>query len=161
MFEGFAKFAKDKKDVRLDFYNEGNQQEELEQLVVELGIKEKVKFLGMADRKELAKSIPKYHIFALPSLNEGMSNSLLESLACGLAIIATDVGGTKELVNDSNGIIVEKESSEDIFNALEKLYKDRGLLESMGEKGRKKAEDMSWGSVAKEYIHLYSQIGNK
>jgi glycosyltransferase involved in cell wall biosynthesis len=158
LIEGFAKFAKNKKDVRLDFYNEGNQQEELEQFVVELGIKEKVKFLGMADRKELAKSIPKYHIFALPSLNEGMSNSLLESLACGLAVIATDVGGTKELVDETNGIIVEKESSEEIFNALERLYKDRGLLESMGAKSRKKAEGMSWSSVAKEYMKLYKEI---
>lgn len=160
LIEGFASFAKGKKNVRLDFYNEGNQHEELKQLVKGLGIEEKVRFLGMADRNELAKSIPKYHIFALPSLNEGMSNSLLESLACGLAVIATNVGGTKELVDDTNGIIVEKENGDEIFNALEKLYKERKLLESMGRKSREKAKYMSWESVAKEYIKLYKTVKN-
>jgi glycosyltransferase involved in cell wall biosynthesis len=87
-----------------------------------------------------------------------MSNSLLEAMASGLAVIATDVGGTKELVDNSNGVIVEKESVEDIYNALEKLYKDKNMLKKMGEISREKTENMTWGNMADSYLKLYEDI---
>ncbi len=158
LIKAFSKFSKGKDDVELRFYGDGNQREKLEDLVKELGIEDKVKFFGETDREDIAKVIPTAHVFVLPSKNEGMSNSLLEAMASGLAVIATDVGGTKELVNSSNGIIVEKESVNDIYNALEKLYSNRELVKDMGIESRKKAEDMSWEKMGESYLRLYNSI---
>jgi glycosyltransferase involved in cell wall biosynthesis len=160
LIEAFGKFQGGKDDASLIFYGDGSQRDELENMVKELGIQDKVEFLGEASREDIARNIPKYHVFVLPSKNEGMSNSLLEAMASGLAVIATDVGGTKELVDNSNGIIVDKESVEDIYNSLEKLYSNRGLLERMGRESRKKAESMSCERMAREYVKLYRNINN-
>ena len=86
-----------------------------------------------------------------------MSNSLLEAMSGGLAIVATDVGGTKELVDESNGIIIKKESSFDILRALEKLRNNKGLLKEMKNNSRKKAELMSWKKSADKYLEIYRQ----
>jgi glycosyltransferase involved in cell wall biosynthesis len=158
LIKAFAQFAKDKEDVELRLFGGGNQRDELEMLVKDLNIEDKVKFFGEKKREELAVEVPKCQVFALPSKNEGMSNSLLEAMASGLAVIATDVGGTKELVDNSNGVIVEKESVEDIYNALEKLYKDKNMLKKMGEISREKTENMTWGNMADSYLKLYEDI---
>ena len=126
-------------------------------MVWEFGIEQKVKFFGETLRSDIAKLIPSAHVFALPSKNEGMSNSLLEAMASGLAVIATDVGGTKELVDEKNGVIVEKESVEDIYEALEKLYKDKRMVLEMGEESRKRTEGMSWRKMADSYTQLYEK----
>jgi glycosyltransferase involved in cell wall biosynthesis len=157
LIDAFGEFQKGKDNVRLMFYGDGDQREELEGMVRELGIQDKVEFKGEASREEIAKNIPKYHVFVLPSKNEGMSNSLLEAMASGLAIIATDVGGTKELVDSRNGFVVKKEDSREIKGALERLYNDRELLIRMGRESRKKAEGMSWESMAGEYVKLYRE----
>ncbi len=161
LIKAFGKFSKKKNDVELRLYGDGSQREELEDLVQELGIEKKVKFFGETKREDMAKYISKGHVFALPSKNEGMSNSLLEAMASGLAVIATDVGGTKELVDEKNGFVVEKESVDDIYDALKKLYSKRDLLERMGKESRKRTEEMSWENMAEEYLSLYSNITNE
>lgn len=155
LIEAFGEFQNGKENVRLLFYGDGDQREELEAMVEELNIQDKVEFKGEASREDIAKNIPRCHVFVLPSKNEGMSNSLLEAMASGLAIIATDVGGTKELVDSRNGFVVKKENSEEIKEGLERLYSDRELLESMGKESRRKAEGMSWDNMAGEYVKLY------
>lgn len=158
LIEAFAEFQKNKEDVSLLFYGDGEQRDELGEMVKNLKIEKKVKFLGEVSRGEISNNIPKYHVFVLPSKNEGMSNSLLEAMASGLAVIATDVGGTKELVDSKNGFVVKKEDSDSIKEGLERLYNDRGLLHRMGIESRRKAESMSWESMAEEYVKLYEEI---
>jgi glycosyltransferase involved in cell wall biosynthesis len=158
LIEAFGEFQKGKDNVRLIFYGDGDQREELESMVGELNIQDKTKFEGEASREDIAESIPRCHVFVLPSKNEGMSNSLLEAMASGLAIIATDVGGTKELVDSSNGIVVEKENSREIKEGLERLYNDRELVNRMGRESRKKAEVMSWERMGQSYFNLYKEI---
>jgi len=111
-----------------------------------------VKFLGRLEKRELVKELQKSDVFVLPSLNEGMSNSVLEAMACGLPLIVTDVGGSKELV-DGNGFIIEKGSVESIKNVLNKI--NRKDLVKMGKKSREIAEGMSWKEVGKEYEGVY------
>jgi L-malate glycosyltransferase len=157
LIEAFGEFQNGKENVRLIFYGDGDQREELEDMVEELDIKDKVEFKGEASREDISKNISKCHLFVLPSKNEGMSNSLLEAMASGLAIIATDVGGTKELVDSKNGFVVKKEDSREIKEGLERLYNDRELLIRMGKESRRKAEGMSWGNMAREYLDLYKK----
>ncbi len=158
LIRAFAEFSKGKKDVRLKLYGGGDQKETLESLANELGVGEKVTFLGEQPREVVYEDIGEYSVFVIPSKNEGMSNSLLEAMARGLPVIATDVGGTRELVNERNGFIVEKENIEQISEALEELYNNRELVEKMGRASRESVRDLSWEKIAEQYIELYKKV---
>ncbi len=134
--------------------------DELIQLVKEERLEEQIQFVGNIERDKIADFYRRGDVFALPSLNEGMSNSLLEAMASGLAVVATKTGGTAELVDESSGLIVKKKSAQSIQIALEKLYQNREKLATMKSKSRQKAEQMSWKKVAEEYQGLYKKVNS-
>ncbi|HNZ25783.1 MAG TPA: glycosyltransferase family 4 protein [Spirochaetota bacterium] len=160
LIDGFIEFAKGKNDVKLIVIGDGNQKEELISLVSENGEKDKIEFLGKINHDNLPKHYQSSDVFCLPFLNEGMSNALLEAMASGLAILATDTGGTKELIDESNGIIIQKESKKAITDSLNLLYNNRDLLTKMGYNSRLKAETMSWKKCAEKYIETYGGVKN-
>jgi glycosyltransferase involved in cell wall biosynthesis len=120
------------------------------------GVDGKVDFLGSVSHDKLTELYRSADVFVLPSLNEGMSNSLLEAMASGLAIIATDTGGTGELVDGQNGVIVAQNSAAEIYDALEKIYNDREALNKMKISSREKVADFSWAKVGDRYKDLYN-----
>ena len=116
--------------------------------------KVEVNFWGKKEHHEIAALLKKADVFVLPSLNEGMSNSVLEAMACGLPIIATDTGGTAELIKN-NGAIVEKGSVESLRLAVDAYIKDRGLVYEQGVISRNLAMDLGWEIGAIKYLELY------
>ena len=158
LIEAFGKFCKGKDDVELRLYGGGDKREMLEGIVKNLGIEGKITFLGEQPREVVYEDIGGYSVFVIPSKNEGMSNSMLEAIARGLPIIATNVGGTRELVDERNGFVVEKENTEQICEALEKLYNNKELVEKMGRASREKVRDLSWDRIAEQYIELYRKV---
>ena len=157
LIEGFAKLNKKHGETRLVLIGSGDLEDELKKLVGSLGIEKKVNFVGMKSNEWIAKNLPKYHVFVLPSLNEGMSNAALEALSSGLPLILTDTGGTKEMLK-GNGFIIEKKNSEQIYEKLEELYSNKPLRDEMGRKSRGIAESMSWSNVAAEYLRVYNSL---
>lgn len=146
-------------NIQVRIMGEGNAQEELENLAKTLKIEKNVEFLGRIPREETAPYYQEAGIFVLPSLNEGMSNAMLEALASGLPIISTDTGGADELIKEGiNGYIVKFKDSADIAEKLEKLINSPELTGLMGIESRKIAETMSWGKVAGQYAGLYKKI---
>jgi L-malate glycosyltransferase len=142
----------------LTVIGEGDEKEDLERLAEKLKIQDKIIFLGRIDYKKIAAYYQEASAFILPSLNEGMSNAMLEALASGLPIIATDTGGTRELVSDGeNGFIIKMKDSEDIARKLEVLINDSDLRLKMSTKSRKKALEMSWENVALKYYEIYKK----
>jgi len=137
---------------------EGNEKENLENLSKKLGIKDKIIFLGRVEYNKINAYYQEASVFVLPSLNEGMSNAMLEALASGLPIIATDTGGTRELVSDGeNGFIIKMKDSNDIANKIEVLIKDEDLRLKMAKKSREKALQLSWKNVAAKYYEIYKK----
>lgn len=125
-------------------------------LAQQLNINRSVKFLGVKTKNELVKIYNQSMIFVLPSLNEGMSNALLEAMACGLPVIVTNVGGTQELIKD-NGLIVRSRSIKEIKKALETYANDQQLLNSHSRQSIKIARQFSWQKTADKYFRLYKQ----
>jgi L-malate glycosyltransferase len=159
LVEAVSILAPKYENIRLKIMGDGNERENLEKLVEKLKLKDKIQFLGRIPREKTPAYYQEASVFVLPSLNEGMSNAMLEALASGLPILATDTGGAKELVADGeNGYILKMKNSKDIAEKLEGLIKDENLRKQMGEASRARAEKLSWKNVAGEYESLYHKI---
>lgn len=147
--------------ARLLIVGDGNEKKSLEDLVQGLGIKDKVEFAGAIAHENVLAYYQRANIFVLPSLNEGMSNVMLEALAVGLPVVATDTGGTKELLtNNVNGLVVKMKDSNDLAEKIEKLILSPELEKTMSLESRKLAQTLSWGKVAGEYVELYRKTIN-
>ncbi|MFZ2187726.1 MAG: glycosyltransferase family 4 protein [Candidatus Moraniibacteriota bacterium] len=148
--------------IELWIAGEGDETESLKALSRELGIDTKVKFFGRVAHENVAAHYQTADIFCLPSLNEGMSNTMLEALASGMPIVATVTGGTEELVGDGeNGFFIKQHSAEDIAAKLEALISDDALRARFGQASRVRAETMSWKNVAAAYCDLYQEAAQK
>ncbi len=111
--------------------------EELHALTGELGITDSVSFAGcIQDQQHFLQSAS---VFVLPSRSEGFSNAIIEAMAASLPVIATDVGGNAEAVeNGKTGFIVAPEDSEGIAAALLRLLRDPVKATAMGVAGRRR-----------------------
>lgn len=159
LIEAVAKLAPKHSDLQLKIMGEGDAQKELEKMVVDLNLQNQVEFLGRIPREETAPYYQEADVFVLPSLNEGMSNAMLEALSSGLPLLATDTGGSDELIREGeNGFIIKMKDSADIAEKIGKLINDPELVKKMGEASRKKAEGMNWKSVARQYYELYNKL---
>ncbi len=141
-------------DNELVIVGNGNLMDELKNLAKELGVNKRVKFTGEVEHEKIVEYYHDADIFVLPSLNEGMSNTILEAMACGLPIITTDTGGTRLLVKD-NGFLVPMKNSNAIADAIKKY--DNKLLKMHGKRSREIVEKMGWNKIAGEYFKTYQK----
>lgn len=140
-------------NMELWVVGEGPEQKDLIQLVKYLGMEKEVRFWGHRSKSELLDYYRRASVFVLLSENEGMSNTVLEAMACGLPILTTATGGSEDLIR-GNGVIVQKDVQV-IADLLQELMKTPARLEEMGVNSRKIAEGMGWGRVAEEYFKIY------
>ncbi|HEX7586652.1 MAG TPA: glycosyltransferase [Patescibacteria group bacterium] len=159
LIEAMEKLVQKHPDLSLQIVGEGDAKAELEKQSQGANLGSKVEFKGRIPHENLPEIYNSADVFVLPSLNEGMSNTMLEALASGLPIVATDTGGSKELISEGkNGFMIKMKDSGDIAEKLEKLIADPELARSMEEKSRAIAESMSWEKVAQNYYGLYKTI---
>lgn len=127
--------------VKCVFAGVGRVKDELQFRASQMGLGHKIKFAGFQD--DAADAIRSLDIVAHPSLHtEGLPNSLLEAMACGVPVVATPVAGIPEAVVDGvTGILVPPRDPSQIANALISLIGDRERMRQMGLAGRKRAEE--------------------
>jgi glycosyltransferase involved in cell wall biosynthesis len=141
-------------DFQLTLIGDGDQEENLKNLAKELGISKKVKFLGAVPHSKIAKHYQENDLFVLPSLNEGMSNTILEAMACGLPIITTNTGGAKELIK-KNGFKIKPGSVEELKKNIALYIGKTSLLKSQSNISRENTKKLSWKSIANNYLYIY------
>ncbi|MFT6792623.1 MAG: glycosyltransferase involved in cell wall biosynthesis [Rubritalea sp.] len=113
---------------------------------------------SISDPSELMELLSACDVLLCPSYAEGMPTVILEAMARGLAIIATDVGATSVMVNSANGILLDECSSDKIASALTALLHipDEKLL-SLKYESLNKVKQFSWNCIAKATLKLISQ----
>lgn len=110
------------------------------------------------DRSDIAELLPQFDIFALPSQAEGISNTLLEAMACGCAPVVTDVGGNPELVEpEVNGLLVPARDSDAFAAALARLVRDPDMRQKCAARSLARArEQFSLEGMVASYGRLYA-----
>ena len=138
---------------------DGPERPELERQAAELGVGERLRFVGCRSSDEIPTWMGAADILVLPSRSEGRPNVVLEAQACGLPVVATRVGGTPELVCDGKtGLLVESEDVAGLADALQRLRIDRGLREALGRAGREQADGMTWAVSAEKMAAIYRDL---
>lgn len=135
----------------------GPEAESLARLAGDLGIAGRVRLLGAVPPGNMGDLYRAADVFVLPSLEEGMSNALLEAVSHGLPVIVTDTGGTAELAQ-GNGRIVGRGDPEGIARALAELERDPALRGRMSAAGLDIARRFTWKAAADAYADLYREI---
>jgi len=119
---------------------EGSYKRELEAQAVRLGLGERVLFTGF--RSDVPELLNEVSVSVLPSLSEGLSNAVLESMAAGVPVVATAVGGNPEAVEDGvSGILVPPRDAGALSNAICALLGDGELAMRLGRAGRQRVID--------------------
>ena len=119
-----------------------------------------VQFLGFVSDENLFKMYKTHHVFVLPTLFEGMPTVILEAMTEGMPVIVTDVGATKELVDETNGYIIEKKNVADLvqkFIAFHDLSPSDKAKMSEASLERVKTR-FAWSQVAKQHEDLFKGI---
>ena len=111
------------------------------------------------DARELMMVLDHCDVLVCPSYSEGMPNVIMEGMARGLAILATDVGAVKALVNEDNGVLLESVSVEGIVQALNHFNSmPASSLNSMRINSQEKIQSFTWSSLEAQYDRFLAQI---
>jgi glycosyltransferase involved in cell wall biosynthesis len=158
LIEGFRAVAAARPDVDLLMVGDGPLRGELEALAVELGLTGRVHFLGVRD--DVPDLLRAADVFALTSLSEAASLTLMEAMASGLPVVVTDVGGNPELVRDGvDGLLVPRGDRRAIGSALLKILDDPALASAMGQAGRTSADRrFRLARTVENYLDLFRQV---
>ncbi len=139
------------------FLGEGELQKKMEDRALELGIRDRVVFLGW--RPDVASVMSTFDVFAFPSLNEGMGKALVEAMAMGKPVVASNVSGIRDLVVDGeNGFLVPPARTEMLAQRITHLLENPQLRQAFGEAGRKIAWRYTAESMVKEIDELYGEL---
>lgn len=126
-------------DVRIDLIGEGPDRQHLQYIADDLGMSDRVAFLGYQAAPAIAGRLRGAGIFLHTSSSEGISNAVLEAMASGVPVITTDAGGMTEAVRDGvDGLVVPIRDHNATAHALVRLATDEGLRSRLGAAGRER-----------------------
>jgi sugar transferase (PEP-CTERM/EpsH1 system associated) len=144
--------------LRLLLVGDGPLFDALRQTAQELGIAELLWMPG--DRDDVPQLLAMMDIFVLPSLAEGISNTILEAMATGLPVVATATGGNPELVSDGdNGYLVPVSDPQALAARLQAMLQDPQRMRAMGRRGREIIDQrFSWDRTVERYLSIYDEV---
>lgn len=129
-------------ELELRLAGDGPRKQELINLAHELGISDRVVFLGFVTEDEVIRELQDSDLFVLPSFVEGLPVSAMEAMAVGVPVISTNIAGTSELIEDGKtGLLVRPSDSEAIADAIIRMINDYDFRLSAAELGRRKVVD--------------------
>jgi glycosyltransferase involved in cell wall biosynthesis len=157
LLKSLSNLAKERTDFSIDIIGDGPKKEEYEKLAFTLGINNKVAFHGIKTKEEIARFMQNADFFVLPSIWEGLPCVLIESMASGLPIVATNVGGIPEIINKKTGVLVPPSNVKALSKAIDYMldhYKEYSNREiALYAKNR-----FSYEMIAKALFNIYKSL---
>lgn len=145
-------------ESRFIVIGDGTEKDYLMKLAITLGISEKIIFVGNIGN--IKDYLTASDVYVCSSLSEGFSNSILEAMAMGLPVVATDVGGNREaIVDNESGFLVPSLDYRGIASKVIELYRNHDLKNEMGAKGRIIVEErFTFERMMREHEELYLDL---
>ncbi len=149
--------------LKLVIIGKGSGEGDLKELTQQLNLSNDIEFKGYVNPKEIYLHHQQSDLTVFLSRLEGFGVSLIEAMACGKCVVASNVGGHKELVQDGiNGFLVPPEDIDASVNVLEKVIKDDDLRKKVGIAARKTVEEkFDWNNNVQQMIRIYDDILSK
>jgi glycosyltransferase involved in cell wall biosynthesis len=148
----------DEEEAELWLVGDGPLLADMQRLAAVLELGDRVRFWG--SRHDVPRLLAQSDVFVLPSLSEGCPNALLEAMAAGLPVIATNVDGVREIVVDrSTGLLVPARNPEAIRDAIRELARDGNLCETLRANALRRIDrSFRAETVAQRYEELYAGL---
>jgi len=132
------------------------------QLIIKLGLEAKITILTWLNPEQRDRLLSTADAFILPSYHEGLPMSMLESMAWGLPVIATPVGGIPEVIhNGHNGLLVDPGHQAQLVHAMQQLIEDEALRVSLGIAARQSVEHCDVRNYMESLSKLYTLVANQ
>lgn len=151
--------------AELDIIGDGPEREALQALCTELGVSDRVRFLGLIPSgKAVFDALANYRAFLFPTLAEANGIVVQEAMMMGLPLVVVNWGGPALLLDSETGILIEPTSEEDIVDgvakAAERLMEDGALAEHFSRKARARAEEdgYAWAMLMDKWLKIYDEI---
>jgi glycosyltransferase involved in cell wall biosynthesis len=122
-----------------------------------IGIKNVSLFSGLSDQ-ELLEIYQNSHLLTLPLLDGTANNSLLEAMATGMPVVATDLQGIRDYVDDACSILIPKGDAKALAETIKSIADDEAKLERMALASRNRALDFSWQKIAAKTMEVYNSL---
>ncbi len=159
LISAFKDVAARHPDATLRIVGDGSQRQVLEQHAKDLGVSDRVTFVGAVPHDRVAEEYAAAEIFCGLSRSEALGNVFLEAQAAGCAVIGTTVGGIPDIVKDGEtGLLVAPGSFAEAAGAIEQLLTDKALRERLATAGKAHAAAYDWDSIAERYGALYDEL---
>jgi glycosyltransferase involved in cell wall biosynthesis len=166
LLPAFAKAVVQEPSCRLHLIGGGELEDEVRATIERHNLAETVFLHGWVNRQEAAHIIREADVFVMPSLRECGGTAILEALALGKPVVATNWGGPSDYVDPSCGILVDPTSKagfiDGLAEAMVSLARSPELRRSLGEAGkmRVRRDDLDWNSKADRLLSILSEVAN-
>ena len=145
-------------NINLALAGHGQSETKIRELSKKLGLENNVKFLGTLNHNDLADLYRAVDAFVIASTSEVQSMTVIQSMACGLPVIAVDYGSLSELVRDGNGLSFKTGDEKDLADKIIKLLSDQELKERIRQRGMDFSVKFYSSNIAKDWEKLYSEV---
>lgn len=159
LINAFSKINNTYPDYTLEIYGDGELKQQLKTHIKKLGLQEKVFLMGTTQK--IFDKIVNASIFVLSSDYEGMPNALMEAMALGIPSISTDCkpGGARELIeNQQNGLLVKRDSVEELASAIQYMIENKNKAHKMGRKSKKICNTNSIDIIINKWNSYITQL---
>ncbi len=160
LLEAVVNLRQEQREVSLTIVGDGPQRETLEALAAQKGLAGDVHFVGRAEAAQMPTVYREHDLYVSATCQEGMSNAMLEALACGLPLVSTPCEGLDELLCD-NGVVVEPATAGGLAGAVRDLMDDPHRYAKLAEQARRHAASLSWANAAQAYLRCYERVLSK
>ena len=158
LIEAMGRIVRQKPNAKLLIVGEGKEEQDLKQLVNRLGLNDCVYFYPVMNKTMEFLEI--FDVFVMPSLQEGLGLSVMEAQACGLPVVASEVGGLPSLISHGKtGLLVPSQNSAALAEAILELLNDRNKALALGKAAREFIElNFSSQAMVEKTAEIYEQL---
>ena len=124
-----------------------------------IATRENIHFEGYCNKDKTISLIRGSDILIQPSLNEAISSTILEAMACNTAVITTNVGGNPEIIqNNENGILLEPRKPQLFIDSINELFENEQKRKDLVNNANKSIKKYDWSEVGNLYINIYKSL---